>query len=135
MINLSVPPCLFSHLHIFRDEKRELHERLGMLAFFRPDNPTAHYSLNLSRQLDRVIAARLLVSSIQEGYWKSQAILANFRNVTVSGEVQWNSSNSLQQLFHHSRGTRCTPSQFNKLCIHHWAMFADDMPFFACSQS
>ncbi len=58
-----------------------------MLAFFRPDNPTAHYSLNLSRQLDRVIAARLLVSSVQEGYWRHQPILANFRNVAIDGEV------------------------------------------------
>ena len=109
-----------------------------MLAFFRPDNPTAHYSLNLSRQLDRVIAARLLVSSIQEGYWSSQSILANFRNVTVGGEVQhgqeglslWIPNVCVASDAHRAHSTS------SAYIVH--AMFADMMPLCclsSCSQS
>ncbi|GMH42451.1 hypothetical protein BSKO_10370 [Bryopsis sp. KO-2023] len=67
-------------------ELRRVYSMLGILVFFSPDNPTGRYTLDLSRQIHRVILARLLQLSITEGIWRSNSTCKNFRNVFLNGQ-------------------------------------------------
>jgi hypothetical protein len=57
-----------------------------MAAYLRSENPTGRYHLNLSRQLERVIAQRLLMQAQAEHLWRASRVYVNFRNVVLEGE-------------------------------------------------
>lgn len=56
-----------------------------MAAYLRNENPTGRYNLNLSREVDRVVASRLLLQAQKEEYWRSNKTMLNFRNVILKG--------------------------------------------------
>jgi hypothetical protein len=68
------------------DEQRELFDVLGMAAYLRNENPSGRYSLNLSRDVDRVVAGRLLMQARKEAqFWLTNRTMLNFRNVVLHG--------------------------------------------------
>ena len=73
-------------MSILLDEQRELFDVLGMAAYLRNENPSGHYNLNLSREVDRVVAARLLMQARKEEFWLTNKTMLNFRNVVLHGE-------------------------------------------------
>eukprot|EP00803_Ostreobium_quekettii_P009978 evm.model.scf_576.2 EVM.evm.TU.scf_576.2 scf_576:1044-7501(+) len=79
--NVSVMTSAFSH-----SDLRQFFSMLGILAFFKPENPTGRYKLQLSRQVDRVVAARLLEAGAKEGHWRTDPLKTNFRNVLIDDQ-------------------------------------------------
>ena len=58
-----------------------------MMAYLRPENPTGHYYLHLSRQLERIVAQRLLIQARAEtASGEASVDHCNFRNVFFNGE-------------------------------------------------
>lgn len=60
-------------------------ESLADLAAFDKNNPTGRYLLNLSRQLDRIIARRLQDAASLEGSHRLSPFFFNWRNATLNG--------------------------------------------------
>mmetsp|Transcript_21235 Transcript_21235/g.59033 ORF Transcript_21235/g.59033 Transcript_21235/m.59033 type:complete len:715 (-) Transcript_21235:33-2177(-) len=69
-----------------KGEQRELFDVLGMAAYLRSENPTGRYNLNLSREVDRVVASRLLMQAQKEEFWRSSQMMRNFRDVELKGK-------------------------------------------------
>lgn len=66
-----------------REQRDAVHSSLGLLAFFDAANPTGRYHLDMAVPTHRVVLARLVTLSAQDGAWAADATLRNLRNVIV----------------------------------------------------
>mmetsp|Transcript_23368 Transcript_23368/g.73126 ORF Transcript_23368/g.73126 Transcript_23368/m.73126 type:complete len:804 (+) Transcript_23368:483-2894(+) len=68
------------------DETKALYLTLGIHTFFHSHNPSGSYSLLLSKQVDRLVASRLLEAATKEGHYRLDPFKINWRHVFVNSQ-------------------------------------------------
>eukprot|EP00899_Mesostigma_viride_P011620 jgi/Mesvir1/20459/Mv12352-RA.1 len=84
VVDLARLPKLLMKL-LSQKELDDVYTGVGVYDKYTPGNLTGFYSLDMNRQRDRYVMLLLLLDSQREGLYKTNAMLANFRNLLIDG--------------------------------------------------